>query len=619
MWPALALWLLVAAVFYWGSGVPPASAQAVQDVVVSRTTATVSEGDVVSYSLRLVQAPTGKFFVRPHLTAGGDHASVGPSLLVFDDSNWNVNQTVYFAAANDDRDSDIPNATVSYELRAADGTTPTATKTLVATINDDDARGISVSNTSLSVAEGDHVSYRVSLQSEPTGDVQVALSAAGPVPAAIRIVTPSPLTFTADNWHVPQTVLVRGQRDHVDGSDRSAAVSHALTGGDYDALSPSPNVTVSVRDDDVRGIVVSPERLAFREDGTGVYRVRLASKPTQPVMVSVSSADTAKATVSASSLSFTVSNWNQTQSVTVTGVRDNVAVVSRSVAISHSVSGTGSDYDGQSKSVPVSLVNVDPYPSSQLVVSPSALEVREGVSGTYLVNLSSAPASDVTVSLSSSDTAVARVAPSTLVFTSDNWSTARAVTVTGVDDTRRLEWARSAHIAHRVGGSVEYYVGVLVPDDDAQDDDAGVVISAAGTGLTIQEGSTGTYTVRLNRRPTGNVDVAVASSFPSAVSVSPSVLTFTALNWSDPQTVVALSVRDNVDTGNLLALVTHRVSGGGYDRLAQVGHVEVTVLDSDQRAVIVKPSLTSLQEGAAGGYSVRLGSKLDFAQNLEKV
>ena len=41
---------------------------------------------------------------------------------------------------------------------------------------------------------------------------------------------------------------------------------------------------------------------------------------------------------------------------------------------------------------------------------------------------------DVTVKLESSDTEEASVAPATLTFTEDNWNTAQAVTLTGVDD-----------------------------------------------------------------------------------------------------------------------------------------------------------------------------------------
>ena len=44
---------------------------------------------------------------------------------------------------------------------------------------------------------------------------------------------------------------------------------------------------------------------------------------------------------------------------------------------------------------------------------------------------------NVTVSLASSDTGEATVAPATLTFTENNWNTTQTVTVTGVDDNDR--------------------------------------------------------------------------------------------------------------------------------------------------------------------------------------
>ena len=57
-----------------------------------------------------------------------------------------------------------------------------------------------------------------------------------------------------------------------------------------------------------------------------------------------------------------------------------------------------------------------------------------GVKATFPVWLWRQPTAAVTVSVSSLDTSEGTVAPSSLVFTTDNWSTAQTVTVTGVDD-----------------------------------------------------------------------------------------------------------------------------------------------------------------------------------------
>ena len=53
---------------------------------------------------------------------------------------------------------------------------------------------------------------------------------------------------------------------------------------------------------------------------TDTFTVRLNSQPSANVSMGLSSSNVAGGTVSPSSLTFTTSNWNQPQTVTVTGV-----------------------------------------------------------------------------------------------------------------------------------------------------------------------------------------------------------------------------------------------------------------------------------------------------------
>ena len=60
---------------------------------------------------------------------------------------------------------------------------------------------------------------------------------------------------------------------------------------------------------------------------------------------------------------------------------------------------------------------------------------EDGTTSTFNVVLKSAPSSNVTVSVSSSNYSEGTVSPSSLTFTSNNWNTAQTVIVTGVDDS----------------------------------------------------------------------------------------------------------------------------------------------------------------------------------------
>ena len=115
--------------------------------------------------------------------------------------------------------------------------------------------------------------------------------------------------------------------------------------------------------------------------------------------------------------------------------------------------------------------------------------------------------------------------------------------------------------------------------------------------LSVSEGGTGSYTVRLATAPTGTgtVIVNIASGNPD-VTVNPSSLTFnnsTSL-WSTPQTVTVSALQD-ADTINDSATLTHTASGGGYGRVT--GSVTVTVSDDDAPAVSFVSPTSSIAEG----------------------
>lgn len=76
-----------------------------------------------------------------------------------------------------------------------------------------------------------------------------------------------------------------------------------------------------------------------------------------------------------------------------------------------------------------------------------------------------------------------------------------------------------------------------------QDATAALVVSR--TALTVPEGGTGTFTVQLSAAPSANISVSVTrQSGDTDLSATPSTLTFTATNWSTPQTVTVTAAQD---------------------------------------------------------------------------
>ena len=87
-----------------------------------------------------------------------------------------------------------------------------------------------------------------------------------------------------------------------------------------------PDVTVTNLDDDTPGIRVNPMAgLVTSEDGgEATFQVRLNTRPTSDVAISVSSSDTGEGTVLPGTLTFTAASWNTLQTVTVKGADDAI-------------------------------------------------------------------------------------------------------------------------------------------------------------------------------------------------------------------------------------------------------------------------------------------------------
>ena len=70
------------------------------------------------------------------------------------------------------------------------------------------------------------------------------------------------------------------------------------------------------------GVTVDPTMLTVTEGRFGTYRVALVSQPENDVTVTVASSNPSKARVNPARLTFTSTNWDEPQAVTVTGVSD---------------------------------------------------------------------------------------------------------------------------------------------------------------------------------------------------------------------------------------------------------------------------------------------------------
>ena len=236
------------------------------------------------------------------------------------------------------------------------------------------------------------------------------------------------IIFNGNNWSLPLTGFTSGIYQVI------ATVSSTRTN-----LSESsrPDETTNELEIRIPGFTLSTTTLTVSESGTtATFTVVLDSQPSSDVVFDVTSGDTSEATLSADELTFTSSNWNTAQTVTVTGVDDSLIdgdIVSTTTV---SVNDGSSDnaFDGLSDQT-VSVTTQDDD-SAGFTLSTTTLTVSEsGTTATFTVVLNSQPSSDVVFDVTSGDTSEATLSTAALTFTSSNWNTAQTVTVTGVDDS----------------------------------------------------------------------------------------------------------------------------------------------------------------------------------------
>ena len=77
-------------------------------------------------------------------------------------------------------------------------------------ITENDSVGVTVSETSLTITEGDSGDYTVVLDSEPAGDVTVTVGGYSGTDVSLD---ETELTFTPGNWSTAQTVTVTAVED----------------------------------------------------------------------------------------------------------------------------------------------------------------------------------------------------------------------------------------------------------------------------------------------------------------------------------------------------------------------------------------------------------------------
>ena len=308
-----------------------------------------------SYTVNLNSRPTDTVTVAigggdPAVSLSGD--TLTNNQLTFTTINWNTAQTITVTPVKDDN-AVGETITLTHTLSGGDYA-GIAADSVTINLTDSDARNMVLSKQSLTVTEGDAtgVRYTVKLAAQPSDTVTVTISGheGADLTLSGTTLTNNQLTFTTSNWGTAQTVTVKAGDDDNTGNE-SETLAHTAFGGDYASI--TKDLPVTVTDNDTAAIVLSETDLTVTEgDAAGVlYTVRLATRPSDSVTVSITGHDgtdlsLSGTTLSSNMLTFAVDNWNTAQTVTVKAGQDNDGA-NDTGTLTHTAS--GGDYASVSK------------------------------------------------------------------------------------------------------------------------------------------------------------------------------------------------------------------------------------------------------------------------------
>ena len=162
---------------------------------MSPASLTITEGASDTYTVVLTTPPTADVMVTLSVPGAGGFTA-DPSVLTFSSTTWSTAQTVT-VSATEDADAVAPAPATIGHSAAGGGYDAVTVEGVLVTVTEDDAAGVTVTPTSLTITEGASDTYTVVLTTPPPADVMVTLSVPG---AGGFTADPSVLTFSSTTW-----------------------------------------------------------------------------------------------------------------------------------------------------------------------------------------------------------------------------------------------------------------------------------------------------------------------------------------------------------------------------------------------------------------------------------
>ena len=446
---------------------------AVVPVVTIAAGPRVSEGTAVQFTVRAEPAPEAHLVVSVSVTETGNMLSAPRPRTVTIRAGSKVG-TLSVPTDNDEQDE--PSSTVTATLTSGSGYTRGAARSASVTVIDDDqppppaVPEVTISS-GAAVTEGTAVQFTVRADPAPAADlvVGVRLTESG---SMLSVSPPRTVTITAGSRVATLSVpTIDDQQDEPD-----SRVTATLTSGSGYTLGITTTVSVTVVDDDEPPPAAVPEVTIASgsavTEGTAVqFTVRAQPAPAAHLVVSVTLAETGNMLSAPRPTMVTITAGTRSATLIAHTVSDQQDEPDSTVTATLT-GGTGYTL-GSARTSSVTVVDDDepaPVIPPEVTIDTGLVAVIEGTSLQFTVRAEPAPVTDLTVSVSVTETGDMLPASSPNSVRIAAGDTAETLVVTTVAD--EVDEADSTVTATVISGT-GYALGsansasVTVADDDA--------------------------------------------------------------------------------------------------------------------------------------------------------
>ena len=452
---------------------------------------------------------------------------------------------------------DSPNKSVTVSGTVSGGNGVAAPSGVTLTLRDDEALPtvtLALSSATIDESGSSNVStVTATLSGVSSAAVTVTVGAAPGVDTATgdyMLSATTALTIAAGATTSTGAVTITAVDNNDDEPNKSVAVSGTASGGN--GVGNPTGKTLTIRDDEGPPLVtLALSSATIGESGasnaaTVTATLNRASSVATTITVSAAPGVGTAFTLSANK-TLTIASGDTTSAgtVTVTAVNDTTDSPDKIVT----VSGSASNSVGvtQPSGVTLTITDDDAAPGVALSLSPSSVSENGGVS-TVTAVLTHPSSASTTVTVTAVSGLYTVGSDTTITIAAGQTATADTAAITAVNDDVDNASNRSGTVTGTAMNSQGVGAVTGATLTLADDDITGFTVSPPpSTSLrlrTTESGGRASFTVALSSKPTGDVRLGVASSDTAEGTVSPSSLTFTAMNWNSAQTVSLTGVDD---------------------------------------------------------------------------